>query len=292
MLRLMLDGNPALHCPGEMDYILDHIVRDGLSARVKCEELGRDRVFRTAGLDLPAKPDALDAVSDILGQLRSRSNGALVVIIHRNIGRLLQLYPELRVLHLIRDPRDVARSSIGMGWAGNVYHGVDHWIATETEWDRCRSNLAPGNVMELTYEALVSDPATSLGEVCAFFGCPYDDRMLAYAERSTYSSPDTSLVNQWQSKQSPKEVSLVESKVGPMLRARGYDPSGLAPQAPGMLRRLGMSMQDRLARWRHQIDRYGLRDVVQLWVGRRFALRSLAWPAEDRIDEKTKYYLK
>jgi hypothetical protein len=63
--------------------------------------------------------------------------------VHRHYDRLLRLWPEARFIHLVRDPRDVASSCIGMGWAGNVWTGVTRWIEAERLWDEVRGDLAP-----------------------------------------------------------------------------------------------------------------------------------------------------
>ena len=46
-----------------------------------------------------------------------------------------------RYIHLLRDPRDVALSTILMGLAGNTYLGVDLWVETEKSWDQLASKL-------------------------------------------------------------------------------------------------------------------------------------------------------
>jgi hypothetical protein len=77
---------------------------------------------------------------------------------------------------MLRDPRDVGRSSIGMGWAGNSYYGIDHWLFSEREWDEAAPDLRPTNVMELRYEALFHDIDPELHRVCAFIGVPWKAR--------------------------------------------------------------------------------------------------------------------
>lgn len=57
-----------------------------------------------------------------------------VLVLHCHIDKALSLLPDAQVISLVRDPHHVARSAIGMGWAGNVFHGLGGWIGTEDEW--------------------------------------------------------------------------------------------------------------------------------------------------------------
>jgi len=123
LLRLMLNAHPQLSCPGETDFIFDHLHGTDTAAHYDETALERDRIYRAhrtlyAGTPLPdLTPDAL--INRIAG-----TDNIAVLMLHRRISRALALYPDLRVIHFLRDPRDVARSSIGMGWAGNVYYGL------------------------------------------------------------------------------------------------------------------------------------------------------------------------
>ena len=51
--------------------------------------------------------------------------------------------------------------------------------------------------------------------------------MLGYtADAPQYPPPDPGLAAQWRTKLDPRDVALVESRIGAMLRARGYASSG------------------------------------------------------------------
>ena len=139
---------------------------------------------------------------DFCRQFRARSEGVLTLNIHRHASRMAELLPEARVIHLLRDPRDVARSAIGMGWAGTLYHGVDLWRDTEMAWDKVVPQLADSQALELRYEALCRNPEAELGRVCEFLGLSYDPAMLAIEDRSTYAPIDAGLAEQWRHKSS------------------------------------------------------------------------------------------
>jgi hypothetical protein len=145
-----------------------------------------------------------------------------------------------------------------MGWAGNVWYGAQRWIDAQDLWDGLRPRLAPEQVHELRYEDLIREPEKELARLCAFLGTDFDPAMLDYAESSSYERPDPALVAQWRRKLSPRELALLEGRIGARLRAAGYEESGVPAVAPGPLARLALGIQDRLARLRFRYRRYGL----------------------------------
>ncbi|MGM0740503.1 MAG: sulfotransferase family protein [Pseudomonadota bacterium] len=259
VFRLMLNAHPLLNNPGEVDFLFDCLRRDPGRAdgwRYDLKALSENRIFRASGLRIPPGRDGLDLLADFLTQYRERNPACLTLNIHRNIDRALEVLPGAPVIHVLRDPRDVARSCIGMGWAGTLFHGVQQWIFTETEWDEARARLADGQALELTYEALIADTPGCLGRICDFLGVDFDEAMLSYHKDTTYGAPDPALIAQWKRKSSPHEVALVEGRVAAMMRARGYEPAG-APHYPGMFEKAGLMLRNRAHTWRVAIGRYG-----------------------------------
>jgi hypothetical protein len=144
-----------------------------------------------------------------------------------------------------------------MGWAGNVWTGVERWIDVERLWDRLKGKLSTERYIELTYESLIQEPKARLCEICAFVGIPYDPAMLTYHLHSTYASPDPKLIGQWRQKLSDRGIRLVESRIGSMLEARGYELSGLEPLRVGRVMHWQLRLQDRWTRMRFRQRRYG-----------------------------------
>lgn len=105
--------------------------------------LKANRIFHYSGVVLRDDLEGLDLVRDMVDQIQCRGDGSTVAInLHRNAWAIDLICPGAKIVHVVRDPRDVARSSIGMGWYGFAYFGVDHWIKTENAWDRAASGLA------------------------------------------------------------------------------------------------------------------------------------------------------
>lgn len=291
LLRLILQAHPAIHCDDETDFMVDYLAEKDGELRFRRVDLAADRIFRGTGMSVPDTRDGRAAFFDLLAQYRRDRSGPLVLVLHRSLGRLLHVLPGIRVIHLVRDPRDVARSSIGMGWAGNTWHGVSHWIRTETEWDRERPRLRR-EPLELRYEEVLTDPVPKLTELCQFLGVAYDPVMMNYPNSSTYSAIDPALSYQWKRKQSPREIAHVEHRVGNLLQARGYEPSGVEIPAPGMAERLHLALHNRAGIWKLRTERYGYFDPIVLGAARRLGVRPLARKMQRRIDDKTVKFLK
>ena len=128
---------------------------------------------------------------------------------------------------------------------------------------------------ELRYEDLIRSPERELGKLCAFLGTEYDAGMLDYAADSSYERPDPALIAQWKEKLAPAELALLEARIGPMLRARGYEDSGVPPARVGAWRRGTLALHDRWRRFQFRRARYGLAFLVEARLARLLGL--CAW---------------
>lgn len=159
------------------------------------------------------------------------------------IERILQIYPNARILLIIRDGRDVAISLRKR--TSDFSAGVERWVKDnrggEAFWGHPQ-------LLKLTYEELVGDFDEVMPRVCAFLNEPYDPAMRNFHQRrlelfrSGASSPPTSeegehhnqhrnwQINQqlfdgsgrWQREMSAEEKALFKQKAGQMLIDYGY----------------------------------------------------------------------
>lgn len=292
LLRLMIDGHPQLCCIGETDYIFDFLKKRDGDYVYDREKLERDRIFRQSGLVLNDTLEGRAAARDLVDQMFRRTGKTPVLMVHHGLDVLSDVFPRAKVVHMLRDPRDVARSSIGMGWAGNVFYGVNHWIRTETGWDEFSHRLSvPPETIR--YETLVAEPEAELTRLCVQFGVPYDAAMLSYPEYTTYSAPDATLAYQWKRKLSAREVRYVEARVAHLMSRRGYDLQSSGEKGTlSRLERAYLSVQNWAYVRAYKVKRYGFVNVTIRSVGRRLGFKPLAIWAQKRIDEITLQYLK
>jgi hypothetical protein len=179
-----------------------------------------------------------------------------------------------------------------MGWAGNIYSGVNIWTEAERSWDRLAASLTADRYLELRYEALLENLSDELTKICRFLGIDYSSSMVNYSASSTYAPPDSRLSYQWKTKCGTRELQLVDGKIGSLLVARKYELSGLAPAKPTLMERLSMAAQDKSYRVRFRIRRYGLALYLQHLLASRTPLPSWRDSCQRRMNQIDVKFLK
>lgn len=92
---------------------------------------------------------------------------------------ILELLPEARIVHIVRDPRDVAASTASMRWGPSDPLLAAEWTATVLDrWAEVRARVPADRVLEIRLEDLGADPESVLRQVCAFLGLGWHDALL------------------------------------------------------------------------------------------------------------------
>jgi len=280
LLRLLLDSHPRIAFNLESEFLVDCMDDEGsfpdlVSYR---EYLALDRVFAHSHFDVDVGLDYPDLMNAFLEQKRMRNKKSIVgATVHRNFWRLHFLWPEARYIHILRDGRDVARSCMQMGWAGNMLTASAIWLEAEQQWDRLEPTLSKVQFTEVRYEELVTDATQVLVRLCDFIGVPFSEKMFDYAKTSSYSLPSSDRIGQWKSWLSPTEIQLAELTIGEMLQRRGYAPSGLPRIRLSRLQRIVLRLQDRIFRAAFQRRRLGNALYLSDFLARRLGM--VKWKA-------------
>lgn len=281
LLGLMLGHHGELAWGGEMQFLVDLVPSEGEypPVDVYSEWLELDRGFRSSNLSIDPSLDLPVLLDSFLDQERAKARKPLVgATVHKRFDRLTQVWPDARFIHLVRDPRDVARSVIPMGWAGNTWVGVERWMEAERLWDRVRSGLSPDRYFEARFEALFENPEQFLTSLCEFLELTYDPAMLEYPADTTYELPRPEIAYSWKKKARSEEVQLVEARIGEMLTERGYSPSGLPKLEISARDVARLRRQDRFARIKFGINQLGLPLYAAELVTRRLKIDRLHRP--------------
>jgi Sulfotransferase family len=259
LLHLMLDHHTNIDNPGEFDFMFDLVKDDGEFPRLEDyhEFLGNSRIFKSKNLTIDNTLSFSALIHSFVAQL-GKKNQVLALNVHRNFHLIPLLFPNAKYIHLLRDPRDVARSIIEMGWRGNVYYGVNQWIDTEQSWDKISTLIRPDQFTILYYEKLIENPGVELNNLCEFMGIPYSASMLDYPLHSTYTEPDKTLAQQWKRKLSQREIQYVEAKAITLMTSRGFALSGHPLIQIGTIERVKLMLQNKIFRVKSGIKRYGL----------------------------------
>lgn len=145
-----------------------------------------------------------------------------------------QIFPDLKLIHIVRDGRAVANSIIPLDWGPNTVIKAAPWwvekvaygLAVETIWTENR-------IARVKYEDLVQSPERTLRQLCAFVGIDYQPQMVQATgfQRPTYTKsqhtligegPDPSRVAAWKEKLSPRQIECFEYLTRELLRYLGY----------------------------------------------------------------------
>jgi hypothetical protein len=161
-------------------------------------------------------------------------------------GPILAAYPEARILHMIRDPRDRFASSLTR-WRrrrGGIGAGTAEWI-TSARLARRNALDHPDAYRTVRYESIVSAPEEAMREVCAFIGERFAPEMLSmhgapeftgrgsnssYSQRSPGTITTTS-VGRYRDVLSPRQVAYMQRLAGDLMAQFGYEPEPV-PLAP------------------------------------------------------------
>ena len=285
LLRLLLDHHSEVHLFGEFEGAV-------------CEARGNEwpplssyhRFVRTdrqtGALNLNVDPALAygQLVRDFLRQIHLRNPRIIVgASVHSRIDLLPRIWPKARFINLVRDPRDVARSCIGMGWAGNTYEGAYFWEKVERHRKILNAQVPESQRIDIRYEDLVCEPEATLRKICDFLGIGYQAQMLQIERDTSYGFPSARYANQWKRRMADRDVRWVELRLGKQIDELGYTRVVDTQPPLTISERLYIKVQNRLFKAKFHIRRWGLGLWLQQLLARRFRLS--AW--SDRIREKT-----
>src|SRR5690606_33013071 len=149
--------HPQIAFIAEFEFAVMRLPDDGWPDMEAYRDLLSDlRIFHDTGFQVDPSLEFVDLLNSFLRQKMEWSGKDIVgATVHYDFDKLLRIWPDARFIHLIRDGRDVARSYIAMGWAGNTWTGTTGWLEAEETWERLKGILTPDRYVELTYEDLI-----------------------------------------------------------------------------------------------------------------------------------------
>ena len=167
---------------------------------------------------------------------------------HFRIPDLLSVFPDARIICLVRDPRAVAASY--RDWKRNEpseeeleagsadrqriqrsYNVVLHaliWRSSIAAAVRALHAYGDGSIRLQRYEELVSEPEESLRAVAGWLDLEYDDAMLDVpVVHSSYGlqgeGASTAPIGRWQQKLPPAEIAVIQSCCRRLMNLFGYE---------------------------------------------------------------------
>jgi Sulfotransferase family len=169
---------------------------------------------------------------------------------------MLSLFPESRLLFLVRDGRDVIDSLIDAmlardswwqksrgsseskmvnGRLAFIRHHADLWVKRTASVQRAYAATPEALRLKVGYEDLLEDTTTGFTEMLDWLGLPVDaEAVRAAVEKRAFSSipaerkgpgkrARSATPGQWRTRLQPGEIEIVERIMGPKLRELGYE---------------------------------------------------------------------
>ena len=228
LLQSMLHAHPDISFLPETHFFRHYVARPKNRWQHECagaeafqSTLAEDEEYQRAGIaaeDLltpflngTRDLDLAEVYARLLRLHRDREN---VPVVGEKDPRLIdylpqvqQAFPEARIVHIVRDPRDVILSRMNAGWSA----GRPDWLHALTYRAQIKRGRKQGRrsfgsrYMELRYEDLLAEPEQVLRGVTKHVGVTYANAMLAF-QRSAEE-----LVHE-------SERSWKEETIGPLLR--------------------------------------------------------------------------
>jgi hypothetical protein len=154
--------------------------------------------------------------------------------------RIVKEFPDARIVHIIRDGRDVALSLDKREWSRPLpWHKDKSLLAAGLYWEwivrkgRKYGAELGASYMEVRYEQLVSAPQEALEKLGSFIGHDLNYERIQQASVGSVKNPLTSFkedlkegrfspVGRWKDKFPPEQLAWFESLVGDYLQELGY----------------------------------------------------------------------
>lgn len=209
--------------------------------------IGREALLKLAANGRPVSyPAFVTGIFELYGRAQGKELTGDKTPDHvRWLDTLHALWPEARVVHLIRDGRDVCLSMANWPKARAKNPGTfptwkDDPVSTSALWwelnvrlgRKFGSALGPELYYEVRYESLVSQPETECAALCSFLRLAYEGGMLRFHEGKTQTAPGltskdawlpvTPGLRDWKSHMLGEDVERFEATAGELLDELGY----------------------------------------------------------------------
>jgi hypothetical protein len=229
-LQRIVTAHPEVSAVGSETHLFSHGIAP-LAERFHHAAMGSGQV----GTTFIERDTLLDALRDFcdtvfapmleFGKTRLAERTPLHAL---HTGLIGDIYPDGRIVHIIRDGRDVVRSLLAQQWGPeNVAEGAREWRAA-IETARAGAG-ASGRYLEVRYEDLHADPAVRIEGLYRWLGLAVDDAILeralteAKVERNLDPSGTPAGSGKWRSAFTPEDLAAFEDVAGDLLDDLGYE---------------------------------------------------------------------
>jgi protein-tyrosine sulfotransferase len=206
LLRILLDSHSRILAPSETPWLMGAYGSE-ISLRALLHRLCREPDGVVANVRGVAEADVYRAACHFTWALfrpaMERSGKRILILKTPDdlafLDELMRIFPGAPMIHVRRDPRDVALSSIKAPWDRLNWFGentFENALARWCAWEEKVKDLEGSmNCCHIDFEDLVRMPSPALRTVCGFLGVAYEPAMLEF-RRMHHDLPEWELGSQ------------------------------------------------------------------------------------------------
>ena len=128
-----------------------------------------------------------------------------------------EIMPDAKLIHIIRDPRDVVASFMKQRWCPSDFHQAVQWYKALMEnWFSIRDKLPQGFFLEVKLEDLVTEAEKTIASICKFTGLPFEEKLLDFDLSHSNSG-------RWKKDFSDSEKKDIDEALVEILNLLGYN---------------------------------------------------------------------
>ena len=263
-MQVFLTAHPAISFLPEVNLIRRFVLSEELACVVS-GEVDRSRLVKRFESDpklvrlpyswselveeIPPDVSPVEFKEELLARIVSRHQeeftryvGYKDALLIESAEAILRRWPKSRIVHIIRDPRDVLASRKKADWSRH-YPDWRNIIAGRIQLRiarMCKATDVGARMHEVKYEDLLDEPETVAQGLCQFLELDYSDDMLGFSSQASGLVFEDELQwkknlfagllrgnsGKWKTELRPKEIALVEKSYRLEFAKRGYESSG------------------------------------------------------------------
>jgi len=128
----------------------------------------------------------------------------------QNVDEIMKLYPQAKIIHLIRDGRDTVNSLMKMPWRPDgLLNNSRFWQTYIKLGQRLENKLDKENFLTVKYEDLLRQPQDIIKSICGFISVEFTDSMITRDSKEAQGSEN--IFSDWESSWKHKSLEEIDS---------------------------------------------------------------------------------
>jgi len=221
-----------LNSKRNMDSLLSDLLHEpyfNIFEKVYSEKIGRHvKVTRESIIEHMPENSFAGVIFGILKstavQLEKKrvGNKHLIMAIHPDW--LIEMFPQCKIIHIIRDGRDCALSLMKLRWGhSNVYAAAKFWSQNILGARKLVNLKSENRYIEIRYEDFLETPLSEMDRLKYFVGDGYTETNRDPLFIDLKNIVKTNNAYKWKEYMRPKDIAIFQEVSGYILSACGYE---------------------------------------------------------------------